>query len=127
MAVSTTNKWRIGALLAVCLGLVYYRFNPADHFFPRCPFLLLTGLKCPGCGSQRALHQLLHLHISGALQANFLLVVSIPYLIAGFFIQYQPYSPSRAIARRTWYGYRASLVVFGIVMAFWIGRNVFGF
>jgi hypothetical protein len=28
--------------------------------FPRCPFLALTGLYCPGCGSTRALHALAH-------------------------------------------------------------------
>lgn len=127
MAVSTTCKLGIGALLAVCLALVYYKLDPAAHFFPRCPFLSLTGLKCPGCGSQRAVHQLLHFRVSAALQANFLLVLSIPYLLTGFFIQYAPSSPALASVRRNWYGYTASLVVFGAVMVFWISRNVCGF
>ena len=37
-------------------------------------------IPCPGCGSQRALHSLLHLHLADALRYNALLVLSIPYI-----------------------------------------------
>ena len=66
-------------LLAAALGLVFFTFNPAaSAWFPKCPFLLLTGLRCPGCGSQRAVHSLLHLDIGQAFACNALLVVSLP-------------------------------------------------
>lgn len=32
----------------------------ADSLLPACPFHALTGLYCPGCGTTRALHALLH-------------------------------------------------------------------
>jgi hypothetical protein len=48
--------------------------------FPRCPLHMLTGLHCPGCGSQRALHQLLNGNLGRALALNPLLVVSLPVL-----------------------------------------------
>lgn len=53
--------------VAMALGVVYFFFDPAgSRLFPRCPFLSLTGLRCPGCGSQRALHSLLHGEIARA-------------------------------------------------------------
>ncbi|MFV0506503.1 MAG: DUF2752 domain-containing protein [Bacteroidales bacterium] len=44
---------------------------------------MLTGYQCPGCGSQRALHQLLHLNIDEALKLNALFVVGLPYVLFG--------------------------------------------
>lgn len=71
----------IGIAIAAVLGIfVYYSFNPEDYPFPQCPFYLLTGLECPGCGSQRALYQLLHLNIVQAFRYNALFVISIPFL-----------------------------------------------
>src|SRR5687768_3288825 len=68
-----------GILLA---AIVFYAYNPAtENFFPACPFLSLTGFLCPGCGSQRALHQLLHGNFLAALQLNALLVISVPLLL----------------------------------------------
>lgn len=70
------------SIAAVAGLVVLYAFNPAESsFFPKCPFFWLTGLKCPGCGSLRATHQLLHLHIGKALGYNALMVVCIPLLL----------------------------------------------
>lgn len=68
-----------GAAAAVIYGL----FDPAKYaFFPKCPFLMLTGgLRCPGCGSQRAIHSLLHLEFKEAFLYNPMVIVSIPFLI----------------------------------------------
>ena len=49
-----------GIFLAIFILCIYFYFDPSDNFFPRCPFLSMTGLECPGCGSQRAIHALLH-------------------------------------------------------------------
>lgn len=69
-------------LLAAVAGIaVYFYFDPEDSMlFPRCPFLALTGLECPGCGSQRAVHALLHGDFPGAWRYNALLVASLPFL-----------------------------------------------
>ncbi len=32
------------------------RSTPEEILAPKCPLLMATGLKCPGCGSQRMLH-----------------------------------------------------------------------
>lgn len=71
--------WIVGIVL---IGLIYFSFNPSKNaIFPKCPFFVLTGLKCPGCGSQRAIHSLLHLNYAEAFRHNALLVVSLPLII----------------------------------------------
>ena len=76
-------------IVVILLGIiVYYKLDPSKILlFPKCPFYLLTGLKCPGCGTQRALHQLLHLHLDDACRYNALMVASILVIlivISGF-------------------------------------------
>jgi len=62
-------------------GAILFLFNPAQSgFYPVCLFHQTTGLLCPGCGSLRALHQLLHGHVVAALHFNALLVLSLPVM-----------------------------------------------
>ena len=50
----------VAAAAAAELALLCF-FNPEESsFFPPCLFHSATGLKCPGCGSQRAIYLLLH-------------------------------------------------------------------
>jgi len=65
-------------LLGIALILVYVFVNPNEvDFLPKCPFYFFTGLYCPGCGSQRATHQLLNFNILGVLQQNLMYVVGL--------------------------------------------------
>ena len=52
--------------MCCCAGVaLLYNYNPAEaDFFLPCVFYSLTGLKCPGCGMQRAGHLLLHGRVS---------------------------------------------------------------
>ena len=69
------------AAVLLTVGVVLFCFDPNRHaFYPRCLFHSATGLLCPGCGSLRALHQLLHGHLLRALRCNALLVLSLPGL-----------------------------------------------
>lgn len=69
------------ALIALVLCVVYYIYDPsASAFFPKCPFRLLTGQPCAGCGSQRAIHALLHCNFKQAVEYNFLVVIILPVL-----------------------------------------------
>ena len=43
--------------------------------------MLTGGLRCPGCGSQRAVHALLHLEFKEAFLYNPMVVISIPFLL----------------------------------------------
>jgi hypothetical protein len=49
--------------------------------YPRCPFLALTGLPCPGCGSLRAMHALATGDLATAVGSNVLLVLAVPALL----------------------------------------------
>lgn len=48
-----------------------------------CPWLLLTGTYCPGCGGLRAVNDLTRGDLAGAASSNLLLVASLP-LLAGW-------------------------------------------
>jgi hypothetical protein len=72
-----------GVAIAAMLGgmAVVYRFAPTEYsFYPRCPIYLTTHWLCPGCGSTRALHALLHLDIQGALHYNALFTILFPFV-----------------------------------------------
>ena len=69
-------------VLAAAAALLYYFIDPGQSLWmPKCPVKMLTGLECAGCGSQRALHALLHGDIAGAFGHNPLLLVMLPYLL----------------------------------------------
>src|SRR5947208_1463571 len=68
-----------GAILCVVAAAIFFLFDPARvAIFPPCLFHQFTGLDCPGCGAQRALHQLLHGNVIAALRLNAMFVASLP-------------------------------------------------
>jgi Protein of unknown function (DUF2752) len=72
-----------GTAMAAILGglAVVFRFPPDKYsFYPRCPVYLSTHWLCPGCGSTRALHALLHLDLASALHYNALFTVLAPFI-----------------------------------------------
>lgn len=75
----------VGSAVVIAIGAsILFLFNPAQSgFYPICVFHKSTGLLCPGCGSLRALHQLLHGHVAAATHFNALLVLSLP--VGGWF------------------------------------------
>lgn len=68
-----------GALL---LALLLRQADPAapGSPWPPCPLHALTGWLCPGCGSTRALHALLHGDLARALAMNPLLLLALALL-----------------------------------------------
>lgn len=84
--VSTEGAARLSLalLVPVSTGVIWAlrRLDPnaADSLLPACPFLSLTGLYCPGCGSTRCLHALAHLDLGAAFSMNPLLVLALPAL-----------------------------------------------
>ena len=112
----------------VAVGVIYFAYNPSDSvWFPKCPFLLLTGLRCPGCGSQRTIHALLHLDFRSAFRYNALLIGSIPYIIllmiAKIVAFFNPNSifPVKIQPPILIWSY------FAVVILFWITRNIWDF
>lgn len=116
----------IAGLSAVYAALyLYMRFDPAESaFFPRCIFHELTGLACPGCGSQRAVHAMLNFDLAAALESNALFVISIPFialLVFAWFMRGRLPGLYRRLgsAAVVW-------TVFSVIVLWWVLRNVFG-
>ena len=102
------------AAVACVAGLVFLYFNnPQDlSGFPRCPFYALTGYKCPGCGTLRAIHAALHLRFSDALRLNPILFVAVPAMVAMLF--------SRKFANNVIVGW----TILAVTLIYWVARNI---
>ncbi|NDV78172.1 DUF2752 domain-containing protein [Dysgonomonas sp. 511] len=112
-----------GILLAG--GIIFYIFNPEKHlFFPPCIFHWLTGLDCPLCGMQRAIHHLLHFRLKEAFANNPLFVCAIPYIVLGVYIEIFGGKERYPRIKQVLYKKNAVIVVSAIVILFWIGRNL---
>lgn len=108
-------------LTAGAAALVALRvFDPATSgMFPPCPLRFLTGWYCPGCGSLRALHQLLQGNFRNAITLNPLLVLSFPFLAYGMasyarFVMWGSYLPRLFLPAPWIRGLCVGIVVFGI-------------
>ena len=113
------------AAVAICLCLfLYFSLDPARTPFPRCPFKMLTGLSCPGCGSQRALHQLLHFHVLEALRYNALFVFALP--LVAFLAFAELFKDRFPRLHRASCNPVLSWTICAVVLAWFVLRNVFG-
>jgi len=83
----TTHKrtaWFLAGLFGVMAVSMMRFFDPATSgLFPPCPVHYLTGWYCPGCGSLRALHQILHGNLQAAWAMNPLTLILLPFLTYG--------------------------------------------
>ncbi|MCM1292490.1 MAG: DUF2752 domain-containing protein [Bacteroides sp.] len=68
------------AIAVVAVIVVYASFDPAAGHFPQCFIKSLTGYDCPGCGSQRAFHALLHGRLADAWHYNAFMICALPAL-----------------------------------------------
>jgi hypothetical protein len=71
----------VAALAAAAVGVVALVEPNQPGHYPTCPFLALTGLQCPGCGSLRAVHAMAHGDVSVALGLNVLTVLAAVALV----------------------------------------------
>lgn len=104
---------------------LYYSFNPTEHsFFLPCPLRYATGLECPGCGSQRAIHQLLHGNFKAAWSLNPFLIFSIPLMLYGLGIKAYNYLYKASKRFMLFYNKLFIYGYFGIALLFAILRNI---
>lgn len=120
---SRKSKYIVGITGVLTICFIFYFLDPLEcPLFPKCPFLVLTGLECPGCGTQRALHSLLHLHIIDTLRYNALLIFSLPYIALLLYAEMgRTRYPKLYIAIHRPIYIRCYLIV---VILWWIGRNL---
>ena len=123
MTIKQLNKILLLLFLPAFLWL-YYTYNPAkESFFPSCPLYVTTGYKCPGCGSQRAIHALLHGDIGAAWHHNPLLVILIPYFILAILAEY---FKIHLLGKKVSLFLTSKWVIWGffvVIILYWILRN----
>lgn len=109
------------------LAILYNQYNPREWtFFPKCPLYHYTGLKCSGCGSQRAIHDILHLDFVSAFHENALILFAIPYAAFGYYLdQKKALTGKQLLLRKKLYGITAIWSALVIVAAYAILRNLF--
>jgi hypothetical protein len=114
-----------GSVGFALVAAVLFCFDPSNYrFYPICLFYKTTGLLCPGCGCLRAMHQLLHGHVSAAFHFNPLLVLSLPFLL-WFATVYAIRTIRNEPVRKTLSGKWVWLIM-GIGLAVSIWRNLPG-
>ncbi len=134
---------RISIISAIVCGIaLLYFFVDARYsgFFPRCPFFTLTGLYCPGCGSQRAVSSLLHGDIIKAFHYNVMLAASLPLVLYSAFrttiywiikdlgekrnMIWVRFFTLNSIPQKIFYSPVFVKAVLVIIVLFWILRNI---
>jgi hypothetical protein len=75
----------LGLLAAALAYIAVVDPHQPDAIFPLCPFRLLTGWNCPGCGALRMMHDLLHGDLAAAINDNVMVLVGGP-LLAGWML-----------------------------------------
>ena len=119
LQVPDTPAWRAAVLagaILLPLGIAELCFlDPVGTpGFPRCPVFALTGWRCPGCGTSRALHAALHGRLADALRLN----AALPVALA--LVAYALAFPRRALRPAfAW-------TVLALVLAWGVARNVLG-
>lgn len=91
-----------------------------------CPWLLLTGTYCPGCGGLRAVNDLTHGDVTAAASSNLLFLGTLPLLglwwlrsvVDGWRGRLRP------VTERT--AYVATTVGLAATLVFWVVRNLPG-
>jgi hypothetical protein len=108
----------------IIAGAAYlFFFEPGKTgFFPSCPFRLLTGFTCPGCGVTRALHQILHGHFYTAFTLNPLFLLAIPFLLFAL-LRYSVIVMRGGVPRPNALPAPYIYAIFFAILSFWIIRN----
>ena len=109
--------------VAAAAAILYFK-NPTT--FPgwlQCPFFATTGLHCPGCGTLRAMHALLHGEVLSALDLNPLTVLTLPFLAYPFLSNVMRAVRGRPLRRIVLPGF-TGWVVLALVIAFAVLRNI---
>jgi len=114
-----------GIWLLLIAGAVYlYVFEPGrSGFFPPCMFRTLTGFTCPGCGTTRALHQIVHGHLFAAFMLNPLLLIALPFFLYAF-LRYSAIVLHGGMPPKNSLHPQYIYAIFFVVSAFWIFRNL---
>ena len=110
--------------MGIGLLSLYFIYDPSNYdFFPKCPILETTGIYCAGCGSQRAFHSLVHLDIAGVFAHNFLFRPALILVGHHYFLRFKEMRDGKQ-RKLPLYHPKAPLIIFGVILVFWVLRNI---
>ena len=111
-------------LLFGVTAFLFFSINPSEiGFFPKCPLYSITGIYCPGCGSQRAIHDVLHFNIKEVIGHNLLFLLALFIAIYHFTIEGINLITKNKI-NNILYHPKTPIILLVIIIIFWILRNV---
>ncbi len=125
MATKTKIIFIVGIVI-ILFGVLslYFFINPSEYnFFPKCPLYSYTGIYCAGCGSQRAIHQIINGNILTGIRHNYLLILVFAVLSykAGLFVLNTIFNKTYSdIFHRS----LVTKVILVLVLLFWALRNI---
>jgi hypothetical protein len=111
-------------LLIAVVAVIFFVLDPNSYtIFPKCIFHSITGAYCPGCGSQRALHSLLHLDLGGVVRYNALFLPATLLLIYHYTFKWINRVLNLNLPNLFYLKY-SPWVIFAVIVLFWILRNL---
>ena len=113
-------------LILLIFAIIFLLFDPSTNsFFPKCPLLMATGWECPGCGSQRAVYDLMHFDVKAAFYHNPLVVIFLPYIILGLSVDSYAHKNEKLLyLRNNIYSTHAIYFILVVIISFFVLRNV---
>lgn len=112
----------VAGLAAAVAGYVAVVNPDVPGHYPTCPFYALTGYYCPGCGSLRAIHALVHGEVGQAFGYNMLSMSMVPvlgYIWVSWLIRSLQGKPRKAPPHPAWIWGLAA-----VIAVFWVVRNL---
>ena len=108
----------LGCGIVIALLCVYAFIDPSQYtWIPKCPFYMLTGYKCPGCGTQRALYAFLHGRCIEGIKLNPILLPAIAYMVLLLTSKTKSYYNLLT-------GKVACNIILAVIIVYWILRNI---
>ena len=114
----------LSVLILLGMLALYFNWDPSKiALFPKCPFYEITGIYCPGCGSQRAIHDIINGNLLDGLRHNYLILLVI------FVIIYKGYIIFRTLVLKQagvnlLHNPRVTNTILVLVLLFWVFRNI---
>ena len=109
-------------LLVICTS--YLLLGVFFGFYIPCPFRLLTGLKCPGCGLSHAAVCLARLDFEGAFHENALFAPIFLFMIYEAFRYFIPLMNNKD-PHTDKISMRIEIIFLVVLLIWWVVRNVF--
>ncbi|MFA8300233.1 MAG: DUF2752 domain-containing protein [Hyphomicrobiales bacterium] len=84
---------------------------------------MMTGFYCPGCGSQRAVHALLHFDFYGILRYNPLFYLGILVIMYSLYIYIWSFLHKQRRVSLLNHP-KTPIILFVVIVLYWVARNI---